>query len=78
MVCKKCNGRNIQVQRVSVTKRKKKGIIYWLFFGWLVDVLMWLFLTLPRLIWAIIRPKRTKTKIHSEAVCQDCGYAWKI
>jgi len=77
MVCKKCNSENVQVQRVSVTKRKKKGISYWLF-GWFIDLMLWLFLTFPRLLIAIFAPKKTKTKIHSEAVCQDCGYSWKI
>lgn len=78
MNCKKCNSENVSMQRVSVTKRKKKGLVYWLFFGWLIDLLSWIFLTLPRLIIAIFAPKRTKTKVHTEAVCQNCGYSWKI
>jgi len=60
MACKKCNSENVQVQRVSVTKRKKKGISYWLF-GWFIDFMLWLFLTFPRLLVAIFAPKKTKT-----------------
>lgn len=78
MKCKKCGSENVQVQRVSITKNKKKGLIYWLFFGWLIDLLLWIFLTFPRLLWAIIRPKKTKTKTHSEVVCQSCGFSWRI
>lgn len=77
MKCKKCGSENVQVQRIAVTKKKKKGLGYWLF-GWIIDLLLWLFLTIPRLIWAVIRPRKTKTKIHSEAVCQNCGYSWKL
>jgi predicted nucleic-acid-binding Zn-ribbon protein len=76
--CKKCGSENINIQRISITKNKKKGIFYWLFFGWLIDLFLWLFLTLPRLIFAIFRPRKVKTKVHSEAVCQNCGYSWKV
>lgn len=78
MTCKKCNSNNVNIQRVSVTKRKGGGIAYWLLFGWLIDLVLWFVLTIPRLIIAIFRPKKTKTKAYSEAVCQDCGYSWRV
>lgn len=78
MICRKCKSDNVNIQRVSVTKKKKKGFIYWCCFGWLIDLILWIFLTLPRLVWAIIRPRRTRTRVHSEAVCQSCGYAWRV
>ena len=78
MNCKKCNSENVIIQRVSITKRKKKGLGYWLLFGWLIDLLLWIFLTLPRLLIALFVPKKTKTEVHTEAVCQSCGYSWKV
>lgn len=78
MVCKKCNSNNVTMQAVSETKRKRKGFIYWLFIGWWLEMFMWLFLTLPWLIIKIFKPKNNKSKITSMAVCQGCGYSWKV
>lgn len=78
VICKKCNSDKVNIQKVSITKRKKKGFAYWFLFGWLLDLLSWLLLTVPRLLIAIFVPKKTKTKVHTEAVCQSCGYSWKV
>lgn len=78
MKCKKCGSDNISIQAVSVTKAKKKGILYWLLFGWLLEFLMWIFLTLPWLIIKIFKPKNYKSKIIKQAICQSCGYSWKV
>jgi predicted nucleic-acid-binding Zn-ribbon protein len=78
MNCKKCGSNNVNIQRIATTKKKGKGLMYWLLFGWLLDILLWIFLTLPRLIIAILKPKKTKTKVHTEAICQDCGYSWRV
>ena len=78
VVCKKCNSSNVTIQAVSVSKRKRKGILYWLFIGWWLEIFMWLFLTLPWLIIKIFKPKKYKEKITSTAVCQSCGYNWKV
>ena len=78
MTCKKCNSENVNIQRVSVTTKKKKGMGYWLLFGWLIDLMLWCFLTIPRLLIAMFAPKKTKTEVHTEAVCQSCGYSWKV
>ena len=81
MICQKCGSGNVTVQMVLETKTKKKrrGIIYWLCFGWLFEMMLWLFLTLPMLIIAIFKPKRYKSKtIHKTmCICQACGYSWK-
>ena len=77
MKCKKCGSENVNVQAIGVVKNKHHGIFYWCI-GWLVDLMLWIFLTMPRLIVAIFRPKKVKTKIKSYAVCQDCGHKWKI
>ena len=78
MTCPRCRSTNVNVQAVSVVKNKHHGVFYWLLFGWLVDLLLWIFLTIPRLLVAIFGGKRVKTTVHSEAVCQNCGHRWKV
>ena len=78
MKCRKCGNENVNVQKIAITKNKKKGLFYWLFCIWIIDLLLWLFLTLPMLIIKIFKPKKVKTIIKTEAVCQDCGYSWKV
>jgi transcription elongation factor Elf1 len=79
MTCPKCHGSNVNVQMVSETQLKKKhhGLLYWCG-GWLIDMMLWICLFIPRLIVAIFKPKRykMKTKHHSMAVCQSCGNSW--
>jgi hypothetical protein len=78
VVCKKCGSSNVTVQAVSEIKKKRKGVLYWLFIGWWLEMIMWVFLTLPWLIIKIFKPKEYKNKITSMAVCQDCGYSWRV
>ena len=78
VVCKKCNSSNVTVQAVTEIKKKRKGVLYWLFIGWWLEMIMWVFLTLPWLIIKIFKPKEYKNKITSMAVCQDCGYSWRV
>ena len=73
MQCKKCGSKHVNVQMVSEINKKHPGIIYWIFIGWWLEMLMWLFLTLPWLIIKIFKPNT-----HKEAICQDCGYSWKV
>jgi len=85
MLCPNCNSSNIKVEMVTETtiRRKRKGVIWWVYFitiGWIVEVFLWLFLTLPRLIFALFKPKKYKvnTKSKKIAICQNCGHSWKI
>ena len=78
MKCKKCGSENVSIQMVEETKKKRKGIIYWIFIGWWLEAIMWIFLTLPWLIIKIFKPKRNKTKATKQAICQSCGYNWKL
>jgi hypothetical protein len=80
MACNRCGGSNILIH-ANVTEKSKArhGVIYWIFIGWWLHALMWIFLTLPMLIWRIIRPNRkTKSVITTTAVCQNCGNTWVI
>lgn len=80
MTCPKCGSTDVNVQIVTESKLKTKhrGIFYWLFFGWLIDLFLWFFLTIPRLLVALFGHKRQKivTKEHTKCICQQCGYSW--
>ena len=78
MQCRKCKSENVSVQAVTTTKNKNHGFTYWLFIGWWLEPLMWIFLTIPWLIIKIFKPRKMSSKTHSEAVCQSCGHRWKI
>ena len=82
MMCPKCHSNNINVQVVTSTKIKNKhhSIWYWIFIGWWLEILLWLFLTIPRLLVALFGHKKQKViqKNYSIAVCQNCGNQWKI
>ena len=79
MQCPKCKSNNVTTQIVSETQTKKKrSPLYWLLVGWWWEPMMWIFLTIPMLIYKIFRPRKYKTKtIHKTmAVCQGCGHSW--
>ncbi len=78
MVCRKCGSNNVNVQAVTITKTKSHNLFYWLCFIWLIDLLIWIFLFIPRLIIQICKKPRITTKTHTEAVCQNCGYRWRV
>lgn len=81
MKCPKCNSESVSVQAVTTTKEKTRhGIIWWILVGWWWEMLLWLFFTLPRLFIAILGGRRKKivSETHSEAICQECGYHWKV
>jgi hypothetical protein len=80
MVCPKCGSESVSVQVTATEKSKPRhGVVYWVFFGWYAHMLLWLFLTLPMLIWRLIRPNRkSKTVTTSIAVCQGCGHHWAV
>lgn len=78
MKCSKCGSENVNVQVVTITKNKKHGCIYWLLIGWWLEMVMWLFLTLPWIIIKIFKPNKISSKVQSQAVCQNCGKTWKV
>lgn len=84
MICPQCGSSNVNVQVVTETKLKKKGhgLAWWIFVGWwwwIFEIFLWLFLTIPRLIIAFLRPTKYKTETthKSMCVCQNCGYHWE-
>jgi len=82
MNCPKCQSENIRVQVITETKfnTKRKSLLYWITIGWLVELVLWLFLTLPKLIYELFKPQRFKVKVTNKkmAVCQNCGHSWRL
>ncbi len=82
MKCSQCGSNNVNIQVVTETKLKRKhhGIAYWLLIGWWLEMFLWLFLTLPRLLCMLFGHKKQKivNKNYKMAVCQDCGNTWRI
>lgn len=80
MTCPKCGSDNVMIQLVPA--KKKRNIIYRmilfivkaiLFF---VTLLWWFITMVLSLIFPALRPK--KDVLRKYAVCQNCGYVWKI
>ena len=75
--CPKCGNNNVVVQVISETKSEKQKHCFWwwLLIGWWLELVLWLFLTVPRLLIALFVPKKQKiiTTHKSVAVCQNCG-----
>lgn len=101
MTCPKCGSNNVNIQtfqenRGSITNTKSKykekghGILWWIFIGswwWIIDLFLWIFLFIPRLLIRLGRKKKVVGKSTSVTVnniayanvytCQDCGHTWK-
>lgn len=69
MRCTRCGSTQVNIQAVTETtfKRKKKSLLYWLTIGWLIEPMLWVFLTLPKLIYELFKPHRftAKSKKHN-------------
>lgn len=78
MKCKRCNSENINVQAVTETKTKGKGL-YAKTIGRLVNAILWLFMTPIKFINLFIPKKvKVKSKTYKMAICQDCGKSWRL
>lgn len=106
LVCPACGSDDITVQTfqenlgtttVSNEKFKFKqaghGCLWWLFIGWwwwIIDLFLWMFLFIPRLLIQIFKRKKYKGKattvsqsVNSVAykkmfTCQNCGESWSV
>ncbi len=71
--CKKCGGTNVVVQIVEKVQTKRRGCIAWMLWILLAICTLGLILIIP-----LITNSKTRSKTVKMAVCQDCGYSWKI
>ncbi len=70
--CKKCGSTNVVVQVVTDIKTKHRGCIGWALWILLAICTFGLILIIP-----LLTNSKTKSKNHSEAVCQNCGNRWR-
>jgi len=73
MKCPRCGSDNVTVQAITEVKTKRRGCLGWLLWILLAICTLGLILIIP-----LITNSKTKSKTHSEAVCQNCGHRWKV
>lgn len=73
MTCKNCGSNNVNVQAVTKVKTKRRGCLGWFFWILLAVCTLGLIIIIP-----LLTNSKTKSKTHSEAVCQNCGNRWKV
>lgn len=73
MTCPKCGSSNVTVQVVESVKTKHRGCFSWLLWILLAICTFGLILIIP-----LITNGKTKSKMHTVAVCQNCGKRWKV
>ncbi len=72
MTCPKCKSHDILISPVTNVKTKRRGCIGWGLWILLAIVTFGLILIIP-----LLTNTRVKSKTHTEAVCQRCGYRWR-
>lgn len=73
MTCPKCGSENVTIQAVTETKTKHRGCLGWILWISLACLTLGLILIIP-----LLTNSKSKSKTHSEAVCQNCGNRWKV
>lgn len=73
MKCSKCGSENISIQAITTSKTKHRGCLGWLLWIFLAICTFGLILIIP-----LLTNSKTKSKTHSEAICQSCGNRWKV
>lgn len=73
MVCPRCGSNNVFAQAVTETKTKHRGC-----FGWTLWILLAICTVGLILIIPALTNSKTKSKTHTEAVCQNCGNRWRV
>lgn len=104
MICSKCGSEHVTIQTfqenlgaktVAKTKTKYKekghGCAWFLLIGWwwwIVDLMLWIFLFLPRFCVQLFKKKKYKgksisisntvndIKYKTVCTCQNCGHSW--
>lgn len=73
MICPRCKSQNVTIQAVTDIKTKHRGCVGWFFWILLAICTCGLILIIP-----LLTNSKTKTKTHTEAVCQNCGKRWRV
>lgn len=85
MICPKCGSENTRIELVNkVSIKKKRNWVYWICGLWIIDMFLWFFFFLYRLIFGLIlrifkKPSyKTITKTEKHLICNNCGLDKKI
>lgn len=72
--CPKCGSNNVTFQLVQ--EQKKRGFFKFIFHL----IIKFILLIFNLILWLIslLIPKARKTKTSKYAICQNCGYSWKV
>jgi predicted nucleic-acid-binding Zn-ribbon protein len=73
MICPKCGSTNVITQAVTNVRTKHRGCLGWMLWILLAIVTVGLILIIP-----LITNTKVKSKTRTEAVCQNCGYRWRV
>lgn len=86
--CPQCGGDNINYQREQsstigagvyhATVQKKHGCLWWLCIGWWAIWIIWPINLVKKVINAGGGVNAAKVNNKTVAVCQHCGYSWRI
>lgn len=74
MRCIKCGSENVTIQLVN--EQKKRGCITSII-SFVIKLMLFIVSFILWLI-SLLIPIKRKTKTTKYAVCQNCGYSWKI
>ena len=80
MECVKCSSTNVKVEAVSNVKSRGGTLPWWYWFGcvWVIDLMLYRMLIGFMGVNICHLFKKTKTKVQTYGVCQDCGKTWKL
>ena len=73
MVCPKCGSTFVNIQNITNIKTKHRGCIRWFLWILLAIFTVGLILIIPAMT-----NTKVKTKNHTEAICQNSGYHWRL
>ena len=73
MKCTKCGSENVVIQAVTEVKTKHRGCVGWFFWILLAICTLGLIIIIP-----LLTNTKTKSKTHTEAICQNCGCRWRL
>jgi len=76
--CPVCGSTNTEVQTFTYEYVHTRGCLYWLLFGWVVDVIKALIFPLWVLFLDASRPPSSDEAVIKFVVCQNCARHWRL
>lgn len=70
MQCPKCKNENVSISMNTYTKTRSRSFLW--------NLLMVCCTAGLWIIWMLVRKKKEKVVHEKMALCQNCGYSWKL